>query len=119
MAMTKEKLLSVVDGLIQTGERLSDVRLVTHQSENVFGISYQHPADQSEYARWDGSCANFLRLLGAAGKHWTDGLSTSSFGDGQEAKAKLGTLRAIKDAIENDLLNSDEPSAPTPSLPHS
>lgn len=55
------------------------------------------------FAKWQAGCSNLVRLLGSVGEQWRDDLLHKR-NDPGSTKRTLGTLEAIREAVEHGLL---------------
>lgn len=120
----KQKITNLIDVLLSKGEKLSDIRRQVVNTQYAVGIGTTYPADAVEYHEWDGNCHTLLRLLGNVGQPWAKILQGTSYGDsGERIRQKIGTLRAIKSAIDIGLLDDAPqqvaiPNVQPPAHPH-
>jgi len=100
-------LLQTSTRLIQEGQQVVDSTF----EQRIQGASYlggpPRYVDLEAFAKWRGGCANFLRMLGEAGETWAESFKEDA-NTPVNSKVMLGSLRAISESIENNLLISVE-----------
>lgn len=101
MAATKDRLLKLVDELIGEGESVVATKGVP--PGNWMG---QPPVfvDLARFSTWAARCKHLAFILGRQSKPWRKRLTAQTGNEAHYAVSLLGTVRAIRKAIDDDLL---------------
>lgn len=90
----------MVDSLIGEGEKLAS----TGQRRQTSSFTSTIFVDGQSYSKWVAGCRNLMRILGESGSAWNRVFDDRDDLKLADTKRKLGTLQAIKEAVEQDLL---------------
>ena len=97
----KERIHEFVRTLITSGESVIATKWAP--SGNYIGGPPAY-VDLTEFKQWRASCVLLLELMGGQAKPWRKMLKGDAANSIEIAMGMLGTLRAIEDAVNNDLL---------------
>lgn len=99
----KEKVVELVEKLIRDAENLCEQPWADRRHEHIGLVT--HYVDLEGFKKLVGSFHLLLSLLGHLGKPWQDIYEQSKKGNRvEEAKSVLGSLRSIKDSLDDGLL---------------
>jgi hypothetical protein len=94
MAIAKHRLISLIQSLLHEGEAISNG--IPSQTFDVF---------TRDAAKFEAGCRNLVRILGVSGEHWANDLTAGKgVVDLTDVERVLGTLLAVREAIDQDLL---------------
>jgi hypothetical protein len=96
---TKQKLQALVEQLIAEGEKVK----ATERKAKTSSITVTSFVDPEAIAKWAAGCRNFMNILGKRADAWKEVFQKddSHF---LHAKKMMGTLMAVKEAIDQDFL---------------
>lgn len=101
--MNRKQLSQIVDRLIEEGR----LNLKTEFDAGRIGMTYignrPRGVDLTSFAKFQAGCLNLVRILGDAGNIWAESFSRKN-NEPANVKRMIGTLQAIKESIDNDLL---------------
>lgn len=94
---TNERISSLVASLLEEGEDLL--------RKDLERSSYENYAKMEPFAKWLTACRNLIRLLGESAKVFEEPFLQSAEHSGESrCRVIIGTLRALKDAVDHGLL---------------
>jgi hypothetical protein len=101
MASTaKSKITALVDSLIGEGEKVAS----TGQRRQTSSITTNIFVEVQAYCKWVAGCRNLMRVLGETASSWNRVFDEEDDFKLSDTHQKLGTLKAIREALEMDLL---------------
>ncbi len=101
--MGKQAQNDLVDRLIEDGQHVLSTKFDAGDPNCVYSEGRPFGVDLQSFAKWAAGCANLVRLLGPLGDTWAADL-VGKQNEYSSAVRMLGTLEAIKDAIDHGLL---------------
>ena len=102
--MEAERAKALVSDLIDEG---NGVLATERESERLSGVSF---VDLQTYSKWTAGCATLLHMLGEHAAPWRERIleTAKKRSSGTSVRKILGTLSAIQDALDRDLLHRVE-----------
>ncbi|HUY93417.1 MAG TPA: hypothetical protein VMV10_32120 [Pirellulales bacterium] len=99
---TKQRLKSQVEKLIADGNA---VKATKFNRSKPGHIDFNDPyVDGQSFAKWLTSCRNLVRTIGPSASVWKEAFDGRHYSGLGATNALCGTLEALRDAIDDDLL---------------
>lgn len=101
--MHRDLLIDTTKRLIAEGEGVLGTEFDASNPHITYLGGRPRGVEITPFAKWQAGCVNFVRMLGDAGESWQDNF-TRKKNDPPTVKRMIGTLQAIKESLEHNLL---------------